>query len=173
LPKLLHENVTCYTEGFSHFVTSMTAPVRMTSLRWLSGIRGLKQYHGLASWRDKRLIAGIDWDEEIRSRLEDMDIFLFIASATSLLRPYIKDPELKRARERRAAGEIEIVSVMLEPCAYDADPFLRRLQRLGSRERSIAETSLKAGAWEQVRRDFLPVIQRVRDKKKPLGTSIA
>ena len=84
----------------------------------------LEQQHGLASWRDKRLIAGDEWDEEIRSRLEDMDIFLFIASQTSLVRSYIKDPELKRAKERRAGGEIEIVIVKLEPCACDDDAFL-------------------------------------------------
>src|SRR5262249_5057171 len=60
----------------------------------------LEQHHGLSSWRDKRLIAGEEWNEEIRRRLEEMDIFLFIASATSLVRRYIKDVELRRARER-------------------------------------------------------------------------
>jgi internalin A len=89
-------------------------------LKRLDAILGvLEQHHGLTSWRDKRLIAGEEWDEEIRSRLEDMDIFLFIASQTSLVRPYIKDPELKRAKERRTASEIEIVTIKLEPCACD------------------------------------------------------
>jgi hypothetical protein len=58
----------------------------------------LGQQHGLASWRDRRLIAGDEWDEEIRIRLENMDSFLFIASATSLSRPYIKDCELNEQR---------------------------------------------------------------------------
>ena len=66
----------------------------------------LEQQHGLASWRDKRLIAGDEWAEEIRDRLEDMDIFLFVASQSSLVRPYIKDPELRRAKERRASVEV-------------------------------------------------------------------
>jgi len=126
----------------------------------------LEQQHGLTSWRDKRLIAGDEWDEEIRRRLEAMDIFLFIASQTSLVRPYIKDPELKRAKERRAAGEIEIITVKLEPCACDDDTFLGKLQRLAPRLKSIAETSPRSTAWEQVRKDLLPVIQRVREKKE-------
>jgi internalin A len=129
----------------------------------------LEQQHGLASWRDKRLIAGDEWDEEIRSRLEDMDIFVFIASQTSLVRPYIKDPELKRAKERRAGGEIEIVIVKLEPCACDDDAFLGKLQRLAPRLKSIVETSPRSTGWEQVRKDLLPVIQRVREKKRPLA----
>lgn len=126
----------------------------------------LEQQHGLASWRDKRLIAGNEWNEEIRRRLEDMDIFLFIASATSLVRPYIKDPELRRAQERRDAGEVEIVVVKLEPCACDDDPFLGQLQRLAPKFGSIAEAKLKSAAWEQVRKDLLPVIQLVRNRKE-------
>jgi len=126
----------------------------------------LEQQYGLAAWRDRRLIAGEEWDEEIRRRLEDMDIFLFVASQTSLVRPYIRDPELRRAKERRDGGEVEIVTVKLEPCASDEDPFLGKLQRLAPKYKSIAEAPKGSVAWEQVRRDLLPVIRRVRDKKK-------
>ncbi|HET6556037.1 MAG TPA: toll/interleukin-1 receptor domain-containing protein, partial [Prolixibacteraceae bacterium] len=125
----------------------------------------LEQQHGLTSWRDKRLIAGIKWDEEIRQRLEDMDIFLYIASQRSLVRPYIKDIELKRAIERKKENQVEIVTVKLEPCACDEDPFLGKMQRLACNFKSIAETPLKSIAWEQVRKDLLPVIKKVRDKR--------
>lgn len=125
----------------------------------------LERQHGLTSWHDKRLIAGEEWDEEIRRRLEEMDIFLFIASQMSLVRPYIIDPELRRAKERHQADEIEIVSVKLEPCAYDEEPFLGKLQRLAPRFKSIVQTNPRSVAWEQVRQDLLPVIKRVREKK--------
>jgi len=125
----------------------------------------LEQYHGLTSWLDTRLIAGSEWDEEIRRRLEEMDIFLFIASQTSLVRPYIRDPEIRRARERHAKKDVEIVTVKLEPCACDEDPFLGKLQRLAPRYKSIAQSSLRSAAWEQVRKDLLPVIKRVRERK--------
>jgi internalin A len=127
----------------------------------------LEQYHGLTSWLDTRLIAGSEWDEEIRRRLEEMDIFLFIASQTSLVRPYIKDPELRRARERYAKKEVEIVTVNLEPCACDEDPFLGKLQRLAPRYKSINQATLRSAAWDQVRKDLLPVIKRVRERKTP------
>jgi hypothetical protein len=125
----------------------------------------LEQQHVLASWRDRRMIAGEEWDEQIRRRLEEMDIFLFVASQASLARPYIKDPEILRAKERRRIGEVEIVTVKLEPCACDDDAFLGTFQRLAPKFKSVAEAPLKSVVWEQVRRDLLPVIGRVRAKK--------
>ncbi|HEX6748708.1 MAG TPA: COR domain-containing protein [Longimicrobium sp.] len=126
----------------------------------------LEQHHGLVPWLDKRLIAGDEWDEEIRRRLEEMDIFLFIASQRSLVSTYIRNPELRRARERWEVGEVEIVCVKLEPCAADEDPHLGKLQRLASKYSSIAETNPRSVAWEQVRKDLLPVIKRVRERKQ-------
>lgn len=128
----------------------------------------LEQQHGLAPWRDRRLVAGQEWEEEIRRRLEEMDIFLYIASQSSLVRTFIKNVELGRAEERKKAGEVEIVAVKLEPCACDDDGFLGKLQRLAAKHKSIVEVSPRSIAWEQVRKDLLPVIQRVRDKKAAL-----
>jgi internalin A len=126
----------------------------------------LEQQYGLGSWVDQRLIAGEEWDQQIRQRLEEMDIFLLIASQRSIVRPYIRDPEIRRASERHLAGEVEIVTVKLEPCASDEDPVLGKLQRLARKFRSVAEAPLQSLAWEEVRRDLLPVIARVRDKQQ-------
>ncbi len=59
-----------------------------------------------------------------------------------------------------------VVTVKLEACASDEDPFLGKWQRLATRFRSIAEAPLKSTAWEQVRKDLLPVIGKVRERKK-------
>jgi hypothetical protein len=126
----------------------------------------LEQQYGLGAWIDQRLIAGDEWDRQIRQRLEEMDIFLFIASQRSIVQPYIRDPEVRRASERHAVGEVEIVTVKLEPCAFDEDPMLGKLQRLSRKYRSIAEAPLQSLAWEEVRKDLLPVIVRVRDKRQ-------
>jgi hypothetical protein len=55
--------------------------------------------------------------------------------------------------------------VKLEACAADDDPFLGKLQRLAPQFKSVAESSLRSTAWEQVRKDLLPVIKRVRARK--------
>ncbi|MBI3822466.1 MAG: TIR domain-containing protein, partial [Planctomycetes bacterium] len=128
----------------------------------------LEQQHGLAPWRDRRLIAGDAWDEEIRRRLEEMDVFLFIASQTSLVRPYIRDVEISRARQRHDKGEVEIAVVKLEPCACDDDKIIGKIHRLAPTFSSVQETKLRSKAWEQVRLDLLPVIDRVRGKRKKI-----
>lgn len=126
----------------------------------------LEQQHGLTSWRDRRLIAGDEWDERIRDRLEEMDIFLFVASQASLRRPYIRSHELKRAKERHEAGEIEVAVVKLEPCASDDDSFLGKFQGSPRKYKSIAQAPLRSVGWEDVRKDLLPLINRVREKKQ-------
>jgi hypothetical protein len=127
-----------------------------------------EQQHGVLPWQDKRLIAGIEWDIEIRQRLEEADVFLFIASQASLVSKYIRNVELSMAEERYKKGQIEIVTIKLEPCACDEHPFLGKFQRLGVKHKSIAEATLKSAAWNQVRIDLLPVIEKVREKKKGL-----
>ncbi|MCH8046006.1 MAG: TIR domain-containing protein [Planctomycetes bacterium] len=126
----------------------------------------LERQHGLTAWHDQRLIAGDQWDEEIRRRLDEMDIFLFIASAASLVSDYIRDVELRVAKRRQRKKEVQIVTVKLEPCAVDGDKALGKLQRLGRRVGSIAETNPRSVAWEEVRKDLLPVIERARERKK-------
>jgi internalin A len=176
VPRELDKLVPAEARAFDREPSTAPAPVRLfvcyahedeRQLKRLDLILDiLEQQHGLAPWRDARLIAGEGWDEEIRQRLEAMDIFLFVASQHSLVRPYIRDTELRRARERRAAGEVEIVTVKLEACACDEDPYLGKLQRLAPKFRSIAEAPIRSAAWEQVRRDLLPVIERVRARKQ-------
>jgi internalin A len=126
----------------------------------------LEQQQEVSPWIDKRLVTGEEWDAVIRKRLDEMDIFVFVASQASLVRAYIRDPELRRARERSTKKEVEVATIKLEPCACDDDPFLGKMQRLAPKFKSIAQTSPRSLAWEQVRRDLLMVINRVRRKKE-------
>jgi internalin A len=176
VPRELDKLLPAEARAIDRDPASAPAPVRLfvcyahedeRQLKRLNAILDvLEQYHALEAWQDGQLIAGEEWEDEIRQRLEYMDIFLFIASQTSLVRPFIRDIELRRARERHAKGEVMIVVVKLEPCACDEDPFLGKLQPLAKKVKSIAQSRLKSEAWEQVRQDLLPVIGKVRERQK-------
>ncbi len=126
----------------------------------------LVQHEDINWWRASRLIPGQNWDEEILQHLETMDIFLFIASHNSLVSSYIRDPELRRAQERYLAGNIEVVPVKIGSCACDEDPFLGKFQRLVSDLPPIAEFHKKEFAWDEVRKELIPLIHRVRENKE-------
>ncbi|MFM8332866.1 MAG: hypothetical protein ACKN9T_14375, partial [Candidatus Methylumidiphilus sp.] len=55
-------------------------------------------------------------------------------------------------------GQVEIVTVKREACAVDEDGWLGGLQRLGRDFRSIKESPRPSTAWDQVRKELLPVI---------------
>ena len=67
----------------------------------------------LQSWHDTELKAGDRWDKDIRDELDRMDIFLCLVSWEFLASDYIRDVELRRAKERHEAREIEVVPVVL------------------------------------------------------------
>ena len=64
-------------------------------------------------WWDKDIIAGSDDDKEIREALEKMDVFICLVTMPFLNSGYIQKVELKRALERHAAKEIEIVPLLV------------------------------------------------------------
>lgn len=127
-------------------------------------LSAMEQYGEIEVWTDKRLIAGEEWDEEIRRRLEEMDVFVFVASQRSLVRPYILKTEISRALERRLQGQIEVATVKLEPCACDDHPEIGKFQRLAAKLKTIAETSPRSKAWEQVRVDLTELVRRFKAK---------
>jgi internalin A len=123
----------------------------------------LEQQHGLEPWMDKRrLISGDQWEDEIQRRLEEMDIFLLIASQASMASRYVQDTELRRARERK----VEIAVVKLEACSCDDHEFLGKVQRLAAKYKSVANANPRSEAWEQVRRDLLQLIAKVVKRKQ-------
>ncbi len=71
---------------------------------------------GLVSWWfDGQIPASAEWDRDIRRELEEADVIVLMVSTSFLGRPYIRGVELGRAIQRKAAGEVEIFILVLEP----------------------------------------------------------
>jgi hypothetical protein len=91
----------------------------------------------LQPWHDTELKAGDRWDEEIRTELERMDIFLCLVSYDFLASDYIQSVELPRAKERVEKGEIEVVPVVVYPMDLKNDcQFLYQLSPLPAWDKS-------------------------------------
>lgn len=76
-------------------------------------------------WDDRMLVAGDDWDKEIREKVRTADLVLFLVTREFLISKYIKSVEAKTALKRAAAGEAKIAAVILKPCTWQEEPWAK------------------------------------------------
>jgi formylglycine-generating enzyme required for sulfatase activity len=85
-------------------------------------LRQLQDAGLIEPWTDGQILAGDNWDDEIRNNLRQADIILLLISIDFLLSEYIKE-ELAVARERHAKGEAVIVPVVLRTCRWKGEHY--------------------------------------------------
>ncbi|MFL5330258.1 MAG: TIR domain-containing protein [Gemmataceae bacterium] len=69
----------------------------------------LKKQGLISTWHDRRLFADDEWDGKIGENLEQADIIRLLVTHNFLDSRYINDVELKRAREKHAAGKARVI----------------------------------------------------------------
>jgi hypothetical protein len=78
----------------------------------------LKRFEGLMGWHFRKIIAGEEWDKEIKGELEKADIILLLISPDFLVSDYCFDIEVKRAIEKHEEGSASVVPVILRQCDW-------------------------------------------------------
>jgi hypothetical protein len=94
--------------------------------RLVAHLRVLQEQGLLEIWEDRQLSAGTDWHEDIQTALKSASIFVLLISAMSLTSDYMLYEEAARAIARRPKG-VRIFPVVVEPCLWQAVPWLRRM----------------------------------------------
>ena len=79
----------------------------------------------IASWHDRRISGGTEWDGEIDEYLNRADIILLLVSADFLASTYCYDREMKRAVERHELGEARVIPIALRHCDWQGAPFAK------------------------------------------------
>lgn len=80
-------------------------------------------------WYDEIGIeVGHDWHRAISARLEAASIAILLISKDFLNSKYIRDHELPSMLSRRANQEIEVLPVVIEPCDWEQQEWLTRIQ---------------------------------------------
>lgn len=136
---------------------------------WFARLRPLLTFRPPARiahvWHDQKLEAGTPWHKEICDELEKMNIFLCLVSHSFYASNYIMSVELKRAKERYEAGEIEVVPILLEDFNLKRDiPFLHGLNQLPKFERAWNHYNPRSGAFCLLRDGVFQAIDRSRSK---------
>jgi len=83
----------------------------------------LKRQGYISEWHDRKLVAGEEWDREIKEHLESAGIILLLVSADFIASDYIWDVEVGEALALHEAGKTRVIPVILRVCDWNGTPF--------------------------------------------------
>jgi internalin A len=112
---------------------------------------------------DELVEPGQDWEKEILSRLELAQIIILLLSNDFVRSSYCMEKELPRAMERRAAGECEIVPIVIRAGRYDKLE-LGAIQAIMPGGKPINEHDKADSAWFEVTKQLDRVINRLKKR---------
>lgn len=84
----------------------------------------LKRQGIIASWDDRKIIPGQNWENEIFNSFNDSDIILILISADFISSDYCYDKELGKAITHHKTGEKVVIPIILRECDWSGTPFV-------------------------------------------------
>jgi hypothetical protein len=78
----------------------------------------LRRMDRIATWSDREILPGSDWDSTIQENLKTADIILLLVSADFVASNYIWEKELNIALEREERGEAKVLPILLRPLDF-------------------------------------------------------
>ncbi|XXX77239.1 tetratricopeptide repeat protein [Sorangium sp. So ce134] len=118
-------------------------------------------------WHDGRVHAGGEPTAEALARLEAAEIVVLLVSPAFLASDRHVHEEAARALARRAAGEVEVVPVLLQHCTWEWTEF-GKLVAL-PREAPVGAAPDRNQAWTEVARGLRAVAQGVVARRPSAG----
>lgn len=122
----------------------------------------LKREGIIATWHDRRIAAGDEFDRAISDELETADIILLLVSPYFLASDYCHDVELRRALERHSAGQARVIPVILQPCDWKNAPFGKLL--------AVPTDGKPISKYSNLHDAYLEVVTAVRQAVRASGS---
>ncbi|HYD60506.1 MAG TPA: COR domain-containing protein [Noviherbaspirillum sp.] len=146
------------------FISYSSADARSLD-QLLVRLKPLHATHGLLdSWSDRCLPPGADWDGEIREELERADVVLLLVSARFIASDYIRGVEVKRAMERHAKGECQVVPIVLEKTDWESECF-GKCNSLPRKGLPIRDFKPQGNGWFEVGKELRELLERIKKSK--------
>lgn len=111
-------------------------------------------------WNDKMIMAGDDWDEQIKSNLRSADIVILLISANFIASNYIWEHELAEALERAGRGEARVIPILLSECLWQGMPFAQF--EMLPKDEAFARL-LPIDQWTNRAKAFTQVARRIQE----------
>jgi|GEM_PF-2590847 len=123
---------------------------------YLSGL----EREGFDFWYDKKILAGDDWDDEIKQQIENADIALVLVSQFFLNSKYCRDIEVEKFLQNQISRGLKIFPIILSHCDWKSHTWLTKTQ-FEPRDGKTVERDFKdKGNRDQL---YLSVLQQLRE----------
>lgn len=118
-------------------------------------------------WDDRMLMAGDDWDNEIREKVRTADLIIFLVTREFIISNYIQSVEAGLALERAAAGEARIVGIVLRRCGWEQQPWARYLMLPSMHEnrRAVQDWRPQAHAWDEIESRLRDITRKMLSRR--------
>ncbi len=121
----------------------------------------LLQREGLVEiWCDLQIKAGEHWDEVIKRKLEEAELYIFLMSTDLLVSDYVQKTELPIAKKRHEKNRARLVPVIVRRCSWTN--CLGEIQGLPTAGKPIKEWIDKDQAFHSVEMGLRKTIADVR-----------
>lgn len=130
-------------------------------------LSSLKRCDLIETWHDRAILPGQDWSDEIDQNLEAAEVILLLISQDFINSDYCYGIEMKRALERRNAGEAEVIPISLRPADWTGMAF-SELQALPKGAKPITRWDDQDEALLDVAKGIRKVVETVSNKKQTL-----
>lgn len=123
--------------------------------RLVTQLSVLKNQITLEIWDDRKIQGGDEWLAEIENALQSANLAILLISPTFLTSKFIMEKEVPLLLERRRQQGVRIFPVIVKPCAWQQNDWLKKIQArpkdgkpLAGMRKDKAEAALAALAEE-------------------------
>src|SRR5262249_31156773 len=115
---------------------------------------------------DREILAGTEWDSEIKQQLHKADIILLLISPAFIASEYCWKKEMQWAIARHQTGEAHVIPLMLRPISGWKDNPLYLLQALPTDARPITKWKNRDDALVNVVDGLRKVIHHIQHEER-------
>jgi len=126
----------------------------------------LKRQSWIASWQDREIQGGQDWDKELDSDLETADLILLLISPDYLASDDCYEVEVKRAFERHKAGNARVIPIILRPTDWIYSP-VGSLQALPKNAKPVTTWTDRDTAFFEVAKGIRRAVEDLAQGETP------
>jgi hypothetical protein len=116
-------------------------------------------------WTSRRIMPGVNWEQETSEQIDSADIILLLISADFLASDYAYSAEMVRIIEMHESRRVRVIPIILRPVDIRGTPF-SKLQFLPRNARPVTE-------WPNQDRAFLDIATGIRSIIEDIAESNA